>query len=45
MTNKPHTFSNNKMGWLTAQLDEQFVESARLEAEVKRNLRRLGYGI
>ncbi len=32
-----------KMQRLTAQLGEQFAESARLEAEIKKNLGRLGY--
>ena len=34
-----------KMQRLTAQLGEQFTESARLEAEIKRNLLRIGYEI
>lgn len=29
---------------LTTQLNEQFGESARLEAEIRENLARLGYG-
>jgi type I restriction enzyme M protein len=33
-----------KMTRLTAQLDEQFQESARLEAEIRKNLQELGYG-
>lgn len=33
-----------KMARLTAQLQEQFAESARLEAEIKKNLGGLGYG-
>lgn len=33
-----------KMARLTAQLDEQFGESARLEAVIRENLARLGYG-
>jgi type I restriction enzyme M protein len=33
-----------KMVRLTAQLDEQFGESARLEAVIRENLTRLGYG-
>jgi type I restriction enzyme M protein len=33
-----------KMKSLTAQLSEQFSESARLEEEIRRNLKRLGYG-
>jgi len=33
-----------KMGRLTAQLEEQFQESARLEAAIRRNLQELGYG-
>ncbi|MGL5109185.1 MAG: type I restriction-modification system subunit M [Vibrio ordalii] len=32
-----------KMATLTAKLSEQFVESARLEAEIKKNLAGLGY--
>jgi len=32
-----------KMARITGQLREQFTESARLEAEIKRNLRGLGY--
>ena len=34
-----------KMQRLTAQLGEQFAESARLEAEIRKNLARLGYEI
>ena len=34
---------NEKMARLTAQLSEQFAESERLEAEIKRNLGGLGY--
>jgi type I restriction enzyme M protein len=34
-----------KMKRLTAQLDEQFKESARLETEIKNNLAKLGYGL
>jgi type I restriction enzyme M protein len=33
----------DKMERLTQVLQEQFAESARLEAEIKRNLRGLGY--
>jgi len=33
-----------KMARLTAQLEEQFQESARLEAEIRKNLKVLGYG-
>lgn len=33
-----------KMARLTAQLDEQFAESARLEQVIRQNLARLGYG-
>jgi len=33
-----------KMARLTAQLNEQFEESARLEAVIRENLKRLGYG-
>ena len=34
----------DKMARLTAQLAEQFAESARLEGEIKKNLAGLGYG-
>jgi type I restriction enzyme M protein len=34
---------NKKMQRLTAQLKDQFEESARLEAEIKKNLMGLGY--
>lgn len=34
-----------KMKRLTAQLNEQFKESARLEAEIRNNLSKLGYGL
>lgn len=34
-----------KMQRLTAQLAEQFAESAKLESEIKKNLAGLGYGI
>ena len=34
-----------KMKRLTTQLDEQFKESARLEAEIRSNLSKLGYGL
>lgn len=34
----------DKMARLTAQLNEQFGESARLEAAIRENLARLGYG-
>lgn len=34
----------DKMARLTAQLNEQFSESARLEAVIRENLARLGYG-
>ena len=34
-----------KMATLTAKLSEQFAESARLEAEIKKNLAGLGYDI
>lgn len=33
-----------KMARLTATLEQQFAESARLEAAIRANLRRLGYG-
>jgi type I restriction enzyme M protein len=33
-----------KMASLTAQLEEQFQESARLEAKIRSNLKELGYG-
>lgn len=35
----------DKMARLTAQLAEQFSESAKLEGEIKRNLAGLGYGL
>ncbi|NDY93128.1 class I SAM-dependent DNA methyltransferase [Ideonella livida] len=35
----------DKMARLTAQLAEQFAESAKLEAEIKKNLAGLGYAI
>ncbi|MCK2089032.1 type I restriction-modification system subunit M [Thauera aromatica] len=35
----------DKMARLTAQLAEQFAESAKLEGEIKKNLAGLGYGI
>ena len=35
----------NKMQELTAKLTEQFAESARLEAEIRQNLHRLGYAL
>ncbi|MBW8327625.1 MAG: type I restriction-modification system subunit M [Thiobacillus sp.] len=35
---------DEKMARLTAQLNEQFGESARLEAVIRENLARLGYG-
>lgn len=34
-----------KMKRLTAQLNEQFAESARLEQEIRSNLSKLGYGL
>ena len=34
----------DKMRALTAKLNEQFSESARLERTIQDNLRRLGYG-
>ncbi len=34
-----------KMQRLTAQLSEQFAESARLEAEIKRNLEKIGFAV
>ena len=34
-----------KMRRLTAQLDEQFTESARLEAETRKNMQRLGFEV
>jgi type I restriction enzyme M protein len=33
-----------KMKRLTAKLEEQFAESAKLEAQIRRNLKELGYG-
>src|SRR5262249_13571404 len=35
----------DKMQRLTAQLDEQFTESARLEAEIRKNMQRLGFEV
>ncbi len=35
----------DKMARLTAQLAEQFAESAKLEGKIKKNLARLGYGL
>ncbi len=35
----------DKMGRLTAQLAEQFAQSAKLEGEIKKNLAGLGYGL
>lgn len=35
----------DKMARLTAQLAEQFAESAKLEGEIKKNLAKLGYAI
>ena len=35
----------DKMRRLTAQLDEQFTESARLEAEIRKNMQRLGFEV
>ena len=32
-----------KMARLTAQLQDHFAESQRLEAQIRNNLRRLGY--
>jgi len=34
----------DKMARLTAQLVEQFLDSAKLEGEIKKNLAGLGYG-
>ena len=45
MTNKPYIFNNDKMRRLIAQPGEQFAESAPLEAEIRKNLARLGYEI
>jgi hypothetical protein len=36
---------NDKMARLTEKLEEQFQESARLEATIRRNLKELGYEI
>jgi type I restriction-modification system DNA methylase subunit len=33
-----------KLRWLTAKLEEQFAESARLEKAIRKNLRGFGYG-
>jgi type I restriction enzyme M protein len=35
---------DDKMKRLVAQLDQQFAEGAKLEAQIRENLRRLGYG-
>ncbi len=35
---------DEKMKRLTGQLEEQFAESAKLEAQIRRNLKGLGYG-
>jgi len=35
---------NEKMTRLTEKLEEQFQESARLEATIRQNLKKLGYG-
>ena len=35
----------DKMARLTAQLAEQFAESAKLEEEIRKNLAGVGYGI
>jgi type I restriction enzyme M protein len=35
---------DEKMKHLTAQLNEQFAESAKLEATIRKNLKGLGYG-
>jgi type I restriction enzyme M protein len=35
----------DKMRRLTAQLDEQFTESAGLEAEIRKNMQRLGFEV
>jgi len=35
---------NEKMAQLTAKLEEQFTESARLEDLIRENLKGLGYG-
>ena len=35
---------NDKMTRLVAKLEEQFAEGARLESEIRKNLRGLGYG-
>ena len=34
---------DEKMKRLTAKLEEQFAESARLEAQIRRNLNKIGY--
>ena len=34
-----------KMARLTAELSEQFTESARLERAIRKNLEGLGYGV
>ncbi len=35
----------DKMARLVTELEEQFAEGARLEAQIRENLRRLGYGL
>lgn len=35
---------NNKMARLTEKLEEQFNESAKLESEIRQNLKEMGYG-
>ena len=40
-----HKYLVGKMARLTAQLAEQFAESAKLEGEIKKNLAGLGYGL
>ena len=37
-------FHGEKMQRLTAKLDEQFKESARLERAIRASMRELGYG-
>ena len=36
---------DEKMNRLVAQLNDQFAEGAMLEAQIRENLRRLGYGL
>ena len=42
--NRANPGFEEKMARMTAKLEEQFQESARLEAAIRQNLRELGYG-